>query len=88
MDSFLGEEYIELFLERGWPPFDVGNSAGEYVFANAEGGHVVVTDEGDGMGFITIAPYTEELCADPFGGAGASALSVTMSLALTLFAFY
>ena len=66
----------------------VGSSAGEYVFTNADGGHVIVTDEGNGMGFLTIAPYTEELCEDPFGGNNASALTVTLSLALTLFAFY
>jgi hypothetical protein len=66
----------------------VGASAGEFVFINADGGHVIVTDEGNGMGFLTIAPYTEELCENPFGGNQASALTVTLSLALTLFAFY
>ena len=67
---------------------DVGNSAGEYVFVNSDGGHVIVTDEGMGMGFLTIAPYTEEICENPFGGNQASALTVTLSLALTLFALY
>jgi hypothetical protein len=49
---------------------------------------VIVTDEGMGMGFLTIAPYTEEICQNPFGGNQASALTVTLSIALTLFAFY
>ena len=66
----------------------VAASAGEYVFINADGGHVIVTDEGMGMGFLTIAPYTGEMCENPFGGNQASALTVTLSLALTLFAFY
>ena len=66
----------------------VGSSAGEFVFTNADGGHVIVTDEGMGMGFLTIAPYTEELCENPFGGNQASALTVTLSLALTLLALY
>jgi len=61
------------------------------VFANADGGHVMVTDEAFGIGFNTIAAYTGELCPSPFGGEDlsyASALTMTMSLALTLFALY
>ena len=38
------------------------------MFANADGGHVMVTDEAYGIGFATIAPYTGELCPSPFGG--------------------
>ena len=61
------------------------------MFANADGGHVMVTDEAYGIGFATIAPYTGELCPSPFGGeelAYASELTLTMSLALSLFALY
>ena len=74
---------LSMYEEEG-----VDSSAGEYVFVKPDGGHVIVTDEGMGMGFLAIAPYTEELCEDPFGGNNASALTVTLSLALTLFAFY
>ena len=61
------------------------------MFANADGGHVMVTDEAFGIGFATIAPYTGELCPSPFGGedlAYASALTLTMSVALTLITLY
>ena len=75
MDSFQTEDGVQA-------------SAAEYVFVNTEGGHVLVTDEGSGMGFITIAPYTEELCETPWmDSLNASGLTVTLSLALTLFAF-
>ena len=68
----------------------ITNSAGEYVFVSTDGGHVIVTDEANGMGFAKIAPYDGELCANPFGGdlAGASSLALSLPIALAMFTFF
>ena len=67
----------------------VAASTAEYVFVNSEGGHVLVTDEANGIGFVTIAPYTEELCETPWmDSLNASVLTATLSLVLTFSTFY
>ena len=46
----------------------VNHTAAEYVFKTADGGHVLVTDETMGIGFVKIKTYDGQICQSPYGG--------------------
>jgi len=41
---------------------DTASSASEFIFELSTGGHVAITDEALGFGFVTIAQYDDVAC--------------------------
>jgi len=76
MDNFQDSEQVGLVVD----------SAAEFIFERAAGGHTIVTDERMGFGFETIKKYDGTLCTatDEF----ATKLTMSLSSALMMYLMY